>query len=177
MSKSSASAFRFKCSCCGGWHEGLPDLAFAAPAYYEQLSDEHKRTHARKSDDFCSIDDEDFFIRGVLLIPILGSDAHFGWGAWVSLSRENFRRYLELYDAPDPTGEGPYFGWFSNTLPWYPDTLSLKTNVHLQPYPDRPLIELEPTDHPLSIHQRNGIDLSTLQQIVEANIHSSRSVG
>lgn len=173
MTDMPADDLRFECSCCGDWHDGLPDLAFAAPAYYDMLSEEEKVTRAKKADDLCSIDDEDFFIRAVLLIPIEGTDRQFGWGVWVSLSRDNFQRYVELYDAPDPSGEGPYFGWLSNRLPWYPETLSLKTNVHLQPYPGRPQVELEPTDHPLSIHQRHGIDLATLQQIVEANLHPS----
>ncbi len=171
MTRKELSEFSFVCHCCGQRHEGLPDLAFDAPYYYEQLSDEQKRTIAKKSDDFCSINDEDFFIRGILFTPIIGMDLDFGWGVWVSLSRTNFQRYIELFNAEDPSGEGPYFGWFSNRMPWYPETLSLKTNVHLQPYPHRPRIELEPTDHPLSIHQREGIDLPTLQAILEANLH------
>lgn len=53
----------------------------------------------------------------------------------------------------------------------YPDTLSLKTNVWLQPYPRRPLVELEPTEHPLAVHQREGVDLATMQRIVEEALH------
>lgn len=171
MSGSKLDDLRFRCSCCGDWHDGLPDLAFGAPYYYDQLSAEDKASRASKSDDLCSIDDSDFFIRAVLLIPVIGANASFGWGVWVSLSRQSFQRYVELYDAPDPSSEDPYFGWFCNRLPWYPETLSLKTSVHLQPYPSRPQILLEPTDHPLSIHQRFGIDLPTLQKIVETNRH------
>lgn len=167
--------FKFSCKCCGDEHEGIPDLAFDAPSYYEQLSEEQKRTIATKSEDFCIIADEDFFIRGILLIPIIGLDTQFGLGVWVSLSRENFKRYIELYEASDVSGEGPYFGWFSNHMPWYPETLSLKTNVHLQPYPHRPQIELQPTDHPLSMHQHHGIDLATLQEFIEANLHQNLS--
>jgi hypothetical protein len=166
---------QFKCTCCGEWHEGLPDLAFAAPYYYDQLSEEQKKIIAKKSDDLCSIDD-DFFIRGILLLPIVDRDTEFGLGVWVSLSETNFNRYVELFEHPDPTAEGPYFGWFSNRLPGYPDTLSLKTNVHLQPYPQRPRIVLEPTDHPLSIHQHRGIEFDTLQRFLEANLHGGSPV-
>ena len=55
-----AEELRFKCTCCGEWHEGLPDLAFAAPYYYEQLSEEQKTTIAKKSEDLCTVADEDF---------------------------------------------------------------------------------------------------------------------
>lgn len=168
---------KFKCSCCSEWHDGVPDLAFAAPYYFDQLSEEQKRTIAKKSDDVCSIDDEDFFIRGVLHIPIIGQDSEFGLGVWVSLSRTNFKRYVELFNEPDPSGEEPYFGWFSNRVPGYPDTLSLKAEVCLQPYPTRPRIVLEPTDHPLSVHQHSGITMEALQRFIEANLHPSAPAG
>ena len=163
--------FTFQCSRCQEWHEGLPDMTFDAPLPYAELTDEEKETIATKSEDLCSIRGEDFFVRGVLMIPIAGTDTTFGWGVWVSLSRKNFERYIELYDEPDPSDEPPYFGWFCNRLPWYPDTWLLKTNVQLQPYPQRPRIELEPTDHLLSIHQQHGIDRATLQAILEVALH------
>ena len=65
------------------------------------------------------------------------------------------------YDAREPKG-GPCFGWFSDKLSGYPETLGLKTMGHLQSYPDRPLIELEPTDHPLAVEQRDGVPLDRL---------------
>jgi len=64
-------------------------------------------------------------------------------------------------------------GWFCNRLQGYPDTLNLKTNVILQPYPHRPRIELEPTDHPLAVEQREGITVARLQEILEANEHAA----
>jgi hypothetical protein len=172
-----APEFTFLCRCCGEEHAGIPDLAFDAPFYYEQLSSDQRQAIAKKSDDLCTIADEDFFIRGILLIPIAGMDAEFGLGVWVSLSYANFQRYVELYDATDLAGEGPYFGWFSNRLPWYPETLSLRTNVHLQPHPQRPRIELEPTTHPLSVHQREGIDRATLERFIEASLHPDAAAG
>lgn len=165
------TAFSFLCTCCGERHNGLPDLAYDAPLFYAELSDEEKETVARKSDDLCSIRDEHFFVRAVLFVPILGTDHNFGWGVWVSLSESNFRRYVEQFEAAEPEQDDGWFGWLSNRLPWYPDTLLLKTSVWLQPYPSRPLVELEPTDHLLSVHQREGVDLATLQRIVEAALH------
>ncbi|WP_308294565.1 hypothetical protein [Streptomyces sp. RKAG290] len=36
----------------------------------------------------------------------------------------------------------------------------------------RPLIELEPTDHPLAVEQRNGITLDRVREIAEAVQHA-----
>jgi hypothetical protein len=161
----------FTCSCCGKEHEGLPDLAFGAPEDYVRISAEEKETIAKKADDLCSINDEQFFVRGILMVPIAGSDAEFGWGVWVSLNREDFYRYIDLYDAEDARER--YVGALRNSLPGYPDTLSLPVDVHLQPYPDRPKIVVHESDHPLSVHQREGIELDALQRIVESYLHPS----
>ncbi|MFF0296871.1 hypothetical protein ACFYS8_16970 [Kitasatospora sp. NPDC004615] len=37
----------------------------------------------------------------------------------------------------------------------------------------RPLIELEPTDHPLTVEQRAGITRDRVREIAEAVLHST----
>lgn len=49
--------------------------------------------------------------------------------------------------------------------------LNLKTALHTQPVEQRPLIELEPTDHFLAVEQRTGNTMARVQQIVEAAFH------
>jgi hypothetical protein len=70
--------------------------------------------------------------------------------------------------------EPPMFGWLMAALPTYePSTLSLKTMVHTRPLGLRPLVELEPTDHPLAVEQREGITLARVQQIAEQLLHAA----
>jgi hypothetical protein len=68
------------------------------------------------------IDDVDYFVRGVLLIPIVGTEERFGFGVWTTLSQANFERFVELGGTLGPEPCGPFFGWFSSHLPGYPDT-------------------------------------------------------
>ena len=163
--------FTYTCSTCGEVHVGLPDLAFDAPLHYQSLSEDDRR-HAVLTADTCVIDDEDFFVRGCLEIPIAGRGQPFVYGVWVSLSAKNFRRFEELFESQDRAAERPYFGWFCNRIPGYPDTLNLKSKVVLRPHPLRPSIELEPTSHPLAVEQRHGIDEERVRQILEANMHA-----
>jgi hypothetical protein len=162
---------RFRCTSCSKEHEGLPDLVFESPFHYGTVPAPERSTRAKLTSDTCVIDDEDFFVRACLAIPIRDTKAEFVWGVWVSLSRKNFDRYLEFFGRDPPAGEGPYFGWFCNQLPGYPETLNLKTNVCLRPNADRPLVDLEPTNHPLAIHQREGIPLPELLAILGDRIH------
>jgi len=167
--------FTFKCSKCGEVHVGPPDLAFDSPFYYHVMSEDERQRSAVITADTCVIEDKEFFVRGILEIPVHGRDTTFGYGVWVSLSEKSFARYLELFESTDRLDEAPYFGWFSNQLPGYPDTLNLKTHVQLRPYPSRPSIELEATDHPLALEQRNGISLDRLREILEANEHEGHA--
>lgn len=132
-----------------------------APAYWDPSSCDGKSSQL--SQEQCIIDDEHFFIRGRLVIPVIdaGAGAEFNWGVWVSLSRDTFARALSLWTTPDREKEPPYFGWLSTDLPLYqPSTLQLKTRVHTEPVGSRPLVELEPTVHPLAVEQRTGITLA-----------------
>lgn len=122
--------------------------------------------------DVCVVDDQHYFVRGVIEIPIIGfEEDRFRWGAWVSLSKKSYDEVIELWKV-DPAGHGPYFGWLDSALPLYsPTTLGLKTNVHLQANNLRPWIEVEPTDHPLALEQRNGITIERVQEIAAALLH------
>jgi hypothetical protein len=169
---------RWTCSRCGSVHDGAPlDWSYDAPIYWHSLSEEERESRGRLSEDLCVIRDEDgdlFFIRGVLPIPVAGPEKEFRYGVWASLSEKSFRRVVDLWDDPSRTEEPPYFGWLSNSISGYPETLSLKTNVHTRALNLRPLIELEPTDHPLAVEQREGISARRLQEIVELHLHEAR---
>lgn len=162
---------RYRCSTCGEEHEGLPDLAFGSPLYYGQVPEAERSTRAVLTSDTCVIDNEDYFVRACLEVPIRGTRSTFVWGVWVSLSERNFRRYLELFQKDPPPDEGPYFGWLSNQLPGYEETFRLKTLVHLRPQGQRPTVELEPTDHPLAVHQQQGIPLLDLLDMIGDRLH------
>lgn len=164
---------QYKCSTCGEFHDGLP-LSYGAdaPAMWYGLQPEERELRAVLSSDQCIVDDKYFFILGRLEIPIVGSPELFAWLVWVSLSESNFERVEETWEASGRESDPPYFGWLSTLLPCYPETLSLKTHVHTRPVGVRPYIELEPTEHPLSIEQQNGITMARVQEIAECVLHN-----
>ena len=82
------------------------------------------------TEDFCVIEGEHFFVRSVLQLPVIGAaDTFFSFGVWVALSKTIFDRYIETFDAGDHGHLGPWFGWFSNCIRGYPDTLNLKARA------------------------------------------------
>jgi hypothetical protein len=143
----------------------------AAPAYWNQ---------AMAGDETCLLEEEQcvirlehFFIRAMVVLPVVGGEpnAQFEWGVWVSLSPADFERMTSMWTTPGREQEPPYFGWLATQLPYTPTTLNLKTNVRTQPIGKRPLVQLEPTDHPLAVEQRTGVTMARVQEIAEAIRH------
>ena len=168
------------CPCCRTKHAGLFDLACDSPDFWQGSQQKRPNSEVIGSrnvltEDFCILEGEHFFVRCVLHLPVVGtSETHFGFGIWATLSKKNFGLYLDTFDSGDQGALGPWFGWFSNRLKGYPDTLNLKCQVLPRAGRQRPLIELEPTDHPLAVEQQNGISFDRILEIYALHEHDLR---
>ena len=164
------SIFEYECSTCGQLHQGAPSFSYETPLAYNP--DNHEQSGHKLDSDMCMFHDEEgdhFFVRVCLEIPIHDFNEPFLWGVWSTLSESNFQRYLQTFDEPDETDS--YFGWFSNQLPYYLDTLNLKINVRPRSEGIRPYIILEETDHPLSLDYHQGISVARAVEIAEVATH------
>ncbi|WP_238015108.1 DUF2199 domain-containing protein [Dactylosporangium sp. AC04546] len=160
----------FVCACCGTDLGDVPSVwAFSAPDYWEapEAGDESFLEEELCCIDAPELEERHFFIRGLIEIPVDGFSDHLTYNVWVSLSPANFARAIERWDDPERATEQPYFGWLSNNIPGYPDTLQLKTRVHTREPGRRPFVELEPTDHPLAVEQRDGIAPHRLVEVAK----------
>jgi hypothetical protein len=164
------------CRCCGRQFNTLPlDFACQGPDHWFQIPETERAARGRLDSDVCFIDDNDIFVRGCLEIPIIGQENCFIWGLWVSVSKASFARFLELWERSKIENEPPKFGWLCNNFSLYPTTLNLKTRLHLRGGGQRPFIELEPTDHPLAVEQRQGISIKRIEEIAAALSFDTRS--
>jgi hypothetical protein len=164
--------FKFKCSACGEIHSGIPTFGANYPITMLQVPEAERKKRVALGSDDCVIDEKDFYIRGCIEIPVHGYSDPFVWGTWVSLSEESFQAFIESFDNEKRSNIGPFFGWnCSDFVVYEVPCVNLKTRVHLRDNGVRPLIELEPTDHPLAIEQREGISEERLIEIYEAMMH------
>lgn len=152
------SDFKYHCPCCGEEKQGLPALAFATPYNYAPMPPAQTRRLGHKGADvYIDRVNRSQFVRCTLSLPIKGTEMTLEWGVWASLSQTNMSRYKKSFASDRQSRLGPMFGWFASNLPGYSDTSILKCMVHPQDDHLRPWIELEPTDHPLSIDFEEGI--------------------
>ena len=165
---------RFTCVTCGKIHEGLPCYGADRPDPYWDVPEEKRAEDVFLTSDSCVIADRFFFVRGCLEIPVTGTGDHMEWGVWVSLKEENFFIWQDHYNTARRSHIGPFFGWLCTALPGYPNTLHMKTMVHLRDDGIRPYIELEDSDHPLAVDQRSGITMQRVQELIDLVEHGRR---
>jgi len=89
----------FKCATCGKIHQKLP-RSFAAdfPDMYANMKREEKDVRAIIGSDQCVVDQQWFFVRGCLEIPVIGSTEPFIWGLWASVREEVFDEVSESWE-------------------------------------------------------------------------------
>ena len=165
------AGFGFTCASCGEYHVGMPSFGWDWPVQYLLVPEAERARRVELGPDYCVIDGEWFFVRGCLEVPVRGHDEPLSWGAWVSLSGENFQRYAELHDDVAREPGARFVGWLCSIIPGYPETQELVAALHVRPWPTRPFIELQPTDHPLAVEQREGITPARVQEIAEHVMH------
>lgn len=163
--------FEFKCATCGEIHRGMPSFGSEKPLSYYEVPEQERESRCDCGSDDCVIDGDSFFVRGCIEIPVHGEEEPFIWGVWVSLSESSFKQWLACFEKAERSHIGPFFGWLNAWLKPYPDTMNLKTMVHLRDNGNRPYIELEQTDHPLAVEQREGISKSRVAELYSVMMH------
>lgn len=138
-------------------------MPFAPDAWTPDLEDDPE---SELEADRCIVRGQEFFIRGIIRLPVLDGDDDLDLPVWVSVGEEDFERAVDLWDVRGREAEPPYFGWLTTELPTYArSTLHLKTRVHTRPPGVPSLIVLEPTDHPLAADLRGGISSARAEEI------------
>jgi hypothetical protein len=163
--------FRFKCQSCDQWHEGMPAFGPPAPGRYFTLTEDERTARAILGSDQCIIDDREFYVLARLELAVIGLSEPFAWLMWVSLSEDSYEAYARSYEWADRAHLGPFFAWIVDDLPLYPTTTGLKSMIHLRNDGLRPLVELEPTDHPLARDQAKGVSIERAAEIVAFCLH------
>jgi hypothetical protein len=90
------SLMSFVCHTCGESHEGIP-LSFAAdfPDQYANMSSDDRDNRCIIASDRCVIDQQTFFTRGCLEIPVLDNGQVFLWGLWASVWEKDYDEISE----------------------------------------------------------------------------------
>jgi hypothetical protein len=143
----------FTCVVCGQFHEERPlDIRLGLPDDVFVISEPHREERAEIAGDFCRLDGERHFVRGVIQIPIPELKTYFGYGVWIETSEADWWRLAKTWNAPVP-GQS-VLGRLANELNTYPGSLNLR--VSLTTRDELPAVQID-DDHQLATEQRDGI--------------------
>ncbi|MGC4092940.1 MAG: DUF2199 domain-containing protein [Polyangiaceae bacterium] len=159
------------CPICKQQSAELPRCFGASAPWSAFVTDAEFERRVILTPDLCVVDNEHFFVRGQIKIPILGDTEPLVWSVWCSLSEESHRHMTERWETILRDGDS-YFGWLASAIPVYADTLHLKTTLHVGAPGKAPLVEIQECEHPLYVDQRNGLSRERLYQIVHQLSHT-----
>jgi hypothetical protein len=164
-----APRIRHRCPSCTEKHAGFPAIAYSLPDVVFALSRDERNQRAVTSSDLCVLDDERFFIRAVLQVPVADQAVGVEYGPWVEVSSTDFCRYAVGFNGAGHAGWFTAAGTLANAFPASESsTLGLACRVVA---PDdepksRPRVKVQDEAHPLYADQANGISLSRATQTV-----------
>lgn len=166
----------FACTECGEWHDELPlKYSLNAPLDVMEIPPAERDERVVITPDQCVIDNRRFYLRGRILIPIIGNEDPFVWGVWAEVSPRSFIRSNELWSTPGREAEPPFSGWLNSDIFLFGNTINLEVSIHTQPVGRRPEFRIFNQMHPLAIEQRNGIDAERVQEIAEMIFHRTQA--
>jgi hypothetical protein len=168
-------ALSFHCQSCGETHIGWPAWHFSAPEPAHAVPPEERAARVLLNEDVCAIDDREFYAKGLLSVPIWGTEDSLTWGIWLSLDKADFTAYFLLFEDEARAPGASFLGWLCNEVPGFEDEEPLAAKLHVREYPLRPWVELAPTEHPLASAQRKGLARDDAVARVEALLHPDRS--
>lgn len=162
----------WKCQICDEEHGDLPDCFAIAAPWPSFVPEDEFDSRVALTEDLCVVDEEHFFVRGHIEIPIHGREQPLSFSVWASLSGVSFTHLCDRWNEADRDADPPYFGWLCSPIFVYPSTIHLKLSVQSRPPGFTPLFTVEPTGHRLAIDQHQGITEDRWRQIVHQIIHS-----
>lgn len=161
----------FVCSVCGERHLLSLSYNFQFPLAAGAIPKDEVEERVVLTPDQCVIDNQDFYLRGRIPIPVHGLDEPFIWAVWAEISPKNFLRTVELWTTEGREAEPPFAGYLNSELTLYGNTVDLELSVQTQPVGRRPHFTVIDPDHPLAIEQRDGISLERIERITEQVLH------
>lgn len=146
-----------KCSCCD---KMLPanqmELTFGLPDEIFSLSKKDMEERAEGSTDLYILDDNRFFVRGLLPLPIENQN-DYCLGAWAEVSEKDFERIEDLWDTDVGADEPRIKAILSNSMPYTLSNGLTELEIQLQDSKSRPLFYVTSKSCTLYDEQSNGI--------------------
>jgi hypothetical protein len=162
----------FVCSICGEQHdERLLDIRLGLPDSIHRLDPDDRESRTWLTDDFAVLDNEHFFVRGLLELPIPELANHFGYGTWVEVPMRAFSDLMKRWHEPEQFE--PVTGYLANELEPYRGTVGLEARLRAISADRLPAVELAEAPHELVHDQQHGISAGRSDELAAVVKHAA----
>jgi len=149
-----------KCSCCG---KMVPanniELTFPMPDDILNLDQKEVNEKCKFNDDIYVYNDEKYYIRCILPLPVHDTSESYCIGVWVELSLSCFNRVWDLWDEEDKTNEPLFSGLLASQIPLTENSQNSKLVVQLKGVSSRPEVFVKDKSCSLYLEQTCGITM------------------
>jgi hypothetical protein len=155
------------CALCGQSHAGeTRQLHLLLPEPIFRIDEADRDGRAWVGSDSAVLRDreqERFFVRALLELPVADEHGHFGYSTWIEVDETAFDA---LRGSWLQMGSEPLTGALASEVHPYAFTEGLPVQIHPRAADVLPLVELDDADHELVRAQRNGISSHRAHELV-----------
>ena len=118
------------CSVCGREHPvEETEVFFKYPDPYLELEPGERDSRSRIDENFCSIDEQRYFIRCLVPVDFVDAEDFYCWGVWEEVDADKFWEVVESWTDEDQSKLPRLRARIANHLPYYGDTLAVEAEL------------------------------------------------
>ena len=149
-----------KCPCC----EKLvlaadAELSYHLPDDIACMSAEEIKSTCKYTDDYVVCEDEYFYIRCILPLPVRDTEKNYCIGVWAQISPNSYNRVWELWSDEDQANEAPISGLLANAVHLNTGAKNAEIAIQLTGPTTRPIVKIKDENCSLYQEQQSGVTI------------------
>jgi hypothetical protein len=149
-----------ECPCCDKMVPANDmEISYRMPDVIASMEETEIENQCRYTNDYVVCNDEYFYIRCVIPLPVQEAARNYCIGAWAQVSQNSFNRIWELWDEDDQSSEPAIHGMLANDVHLNTNSENSKIEVQLMGAKSRPTITIKDSDCSLYKEQQSGITI------------------
>ncbi|WP_417357994.1 DUF2199 domain-containing protein [Gallaecimonas pentaromativorans] len=147
-----------KCPCCDKMVPANDmELTYRKPDPIASMDADEIEERCKYSSDYYVCDDEYFYIRAILPLPVKDSGREYCLGVWVQVSEKSFNKIWDLWDDPEQDKAPPFKGGLANNVHLNSESINSEIELQLIGPTSRPRVSLVDTKSTIYMEQQCGI--------------------
>ena len=149
-----------KCPCCEKMVlANNIELTYRLPDAIASMSKEDIDSRCKYTNDYVVCDNEYFYLRCILPLPVHDTGRDYCLGVWAQISPNSFNKVWELWDDPNQANEPPMKGLLANSVHLNTGVEDTEITVQLTGPTSRPSVTIQDKNCSLYQEQLCGITI------------------